>query len=55
MRTTHRRARKRNFIANIRSCPGAEAVTIPGADHFFLLTHREETVAYLRRWLAVGP
>ena len=38
-----------------RSCPGVEAATIPGADHFFLLTHREETVAYLRRWLAMGP
>lgn len=38
-----------------KSCPGVEAATIPGADHFFLLTHREETTAYLRRWLAVRP
>lgn len=37
------------------TCPGAEGATIPGADHFFLLTHREASVAYLRRWLAATP
>ncbi|HSI15920.1 MAG TPA: alpha/beta hydrolase [Chthoniobacter sp.] len=43
---------QRNLELVRKSCPGLEAATIPGADHFFLLTHREATMAYLRRWLA---
>jgi len=35
-----------------RSCPGAEEATIPGADHFFLLTHPVQTIEFLRRWLS---
>jgi pimeloyl-ACP methyl ester carboxylesterase len=37
-----------------RTCPKVEAITIPGADHFFLLTHPTETVNQLRRWLSTS-
>jgi len=37
-----------------RLCPKVEEVTIPKADHFFLLTHQEETLKVLRRWLGRG-
>jgi pimeloyl-ACP methyl ester carboxylesterase len=33
-------------------CPAVEAVTIPGADHFFLVTHLEETEKCLRKWIS---
>ena len=32
-------------------CPSAQAGTIPGAGHFFMLTHREQTVTALRTWM----
>jgi pimeloyl-ACP methyl ester carboxylesterase len=32
--------------------PATEAITVAGADHFFLLTHQKESVAQLHRWLA---
>jgi pimeloyl-ACP methyl ester carboxylesterase len=35
-----------------QNCPGLEAVTIPGADHFFLVTHPEETQKCLRQWIS---
>ncbi len=38
-----------------RVCPAIEASTIPGADHFFLLTHPEQSVEHLRRWLLAKP
>ncbi len=33
------------------TCPSAQAGTIPGAGHFFMLTHREQTVTALRTWM----
>lgn len=40
-------------INRIRSaCPAVEMSTIPGADHFFLLTHLKGTVEHLSRWLS---
>ena len=33
------------------ACPSAQAGTIPGAGHFFMLTHREQTVTALRTWM----
>lgn len=35
-----------------RTAPKTESRTIPGADHFFMLTHSRETSEILRRWLA---
>src|SRR6185369_4931495 len=38
-------------LARIRRTGCAvEEATIPGADHFFLLTHPRQTVEQLRRW-----
>jgi hypothetical protein len=34
-----------------RTCSGVEGATIPGADHFFMLTHQQQTVSYLRKWI----
>ncbi|MCE9612422.1 MAG: alpha/beta hydrolase [Chthoniobacter sp.] len=34
-----------------RTAPAVEESTIPGADHFFLLTHPKETKEQLLRWL----
>lgn len=40
-------------IGRIRgSCPTVEMATIPGADHFFLLTHPKGTIEHLNRWLS---
>ncbi|MFO1490411.1 MAG: alpha/beta hydrolase [Kiritimatiellia bacterium] len=33
------------------ACPAMQAGTIPGAGHFFMLTHREQTMAVLRTWI----
>lgn len=33
------------------ACPSMQAGTIPGAGHFFMLTHREQTVTALRTWM----
>jgi|SRR6185369_1554533 len=43
-------------VVRIQStCAGVEEATIPGADHFFLLTHSQQTVSYLRRWIQAVP
>lgn len=34
-----------------RSCPNVQEATIPQADHFFLLSHQEQALTILRRWL----
>lgn len=34
-----------------RSSPRAELALIPDADHYFLLTHKAETLAILQRWV----
>ena len=33
------------------TCPAAQAGVIPNAGHFFMLTHREQTVTALRTWM----
>src|SRR5262249_27153679 len=35
-----------------QNCPAVEAVTIRGADHFFLVTHSEQTKKSLRQWIS---
>jgi pimeloyl-ACP methyl ester carboxylesterase len=38
-----------------RICVGVEEATIPGADHFFLLTHPQQTAEHLKQWLSAAP